>query len=161
MPPLAPPTAPKPSSHLVLVPCAQAYAFKESNAAGFGDNLVTTDAPGLAITVACNGDSPIDLCGAEGHAETVLLDEPDAWAERYGNQAFSYDAANQSISIHKSGKCLGAASHTTGAKVSLAMGGGVIKCPPSSARAQSQLWPYISLSTCRWRRALNGSAAHG
>jgi hypothetical protein len=33
----------------------------------------------------------------------------------------------------------------------VAMGGRVIKRPPLSARAQSQLWSYISLGTCRWR----------
>jgi hypothetical protein len=44
-------------------------------------------------------------------------------------------------------------------EASLATGGGVIRCPPPSARAQSQLWPYTSLSTCRWRRARNGCAA--
>jgi hypothetical protein len=43
------------------------------------------------------------------------------------------------------------------------MGGSVIKCPPPSARAQSQLWPSISvsLSTWRWSWALIDSTAHG
>jgi hypothetical protein len=35
-----------------------------------------------------------------------------------------------------------------------ATGGRLIKCPPPSARAQSQLSQYTSWSTCRWRRAL-------
>jgi hypothetical protein len=43
----------------------------------------------------------------------------------------------------------------------LAMGRRVIKCRPPSKRAQSHLQPYISLSTCRWRSALNVSTAHG
>jgi hypothetical protein len=33
--------------------------------------------------------------------------------------------------------------------------------PPPSARAQPQLLPYTSLSTCRWRWAHNASTAHG
>ena len=47
------------------------------------------------------------------------------------------------------------------ARPHLAMDGGVIKCPPPSARAQSQLRPCISLSTCRWKWARNNSTAHG
>jgi hypothetical protein len=39
------------------------------------------------------------------------------------------------------------------------MGGGVIKCPPSSARNQPQLYSYIYSSTCRWRWALDDSTA--
>jgi hypothetical protein len=42
-----------------------------------------------------------------------------------------------------------------------AAGGRVTKRPPPPARAQPQLWPHISLSTCRWGWARNGSAAHG
>ena len=43
----------------------------------------------------------------------------------------------------------------------VAMGESAIKCPLPSARAQSQLLPYITLSTCRWRWALHDSAAYG
>ena len=39
---------------------------------------------------------------------------------------------------------------------SLAMGHREFKCPPPSARAQSQLWPCVYMNTCRWRWALNG-----
>ena len=36
-----------------------------------------------------------------------------------------------------------------------------ITCSPPSARAQSQPWPYIYSSACRWRWARNGLTARG
>lgn len=165
-PPLAPPAVPKQMTSLLLVPCAQAYAFKEENGE-FGQTLAVAAAPGLAVTVVCTGSdnansegSGVGSCGAQPHPETVNLNKPDSWAKGVGNQDFIYNGANHSISLRKSGKCLGVAAHATGAKVSLQScldGERASKPKHADGRIDEDLREFDASFECKWQRSASGT----
>ena len=117
---LRPPAVPQLGMSLALVPCAAAGYPLSAPSASNGETIRTKAAPGLAFTVDCSSDNPVNpaKCGQQPYPERLILQPPDGFTKQFQTQQFEMEAGT--LKLVKSGHCVAAESVTAGATIELA-----------------------------------------